>query len=376
MSDLAAETPRSGTDLETPVLARLSTLDRFLPVWIVAAMVLGLLLGRFVPGLDDALDAVRVGEVSLPIAIGLLLMMYPVLAKVRYSELDRVTGDRKLLGASLALNWLVGPALMFALAWLLLPDLPEYRTGLIIVGLARCIAMVLIWNDLSCGDREAGAVLVAINSVFQILAFAVLGWFYLQVLPGWLGLSTTSAEFSFWAIVLSVLVFLGIPLLAGFLTRTIGERAKGRDWYEGRFLPKIGPVALYGLLFTIVMLFALQGDAITSNPWDVARIALPLLAYFALMFGGSFLLGMRLGLGYAKTATLAFTAAGNNFELAIAVAIGTFGVTSGQALAGVVGPLIEVPVLVGLVYVSLWAARRWFPGDPTVPAPRTEGASR
>ncbi|WP_269180004.1 MULTISPECIES: ACR3 family arsenite efflux transporter [unclassified Modestobacter] len=373
MSDLAAETPRSGTDLETPVLARLSTLDRFLPVWIVAAMVLGLLLGRFVPGLDDALDAVRVGEVSLPIAIGLLLMMYPVLAKVRYSELDRVTGDRKLLVASLVLNWLVGPALMFALAWLLLPDLPEYRTGLIIVGLARCIAMVLIWNDLSCGDREAGAVLVAINSVFQILAFAVLGWFYLQVLPGWLGLSTTSADFSFWAIVVSVLVFLGIPLVAGFLTRTIGERAKGRDWYEGSFLPKIGPVALYGLLFTIVMLFALQGDAITSNPWDVVRIALPLLAYFFLMFGGSFLLGMRLRLGYAKTATLAFTAAGNNFELAIAVAIGTFGVTSGQALAGVVGPLIEVPVLVALVYVSLWAARRWFPGDPTVPATAPEG---
>ncbi|OMQ15492.1 arsenical-resistance protein [Modestobacter sp. VKM Ac-2676] len=371
MSDLAAETPRPHTDLETPVLARLSTLDRFLPVWIIVAMVAGLLLGRLVPGLDDALDAVRIGEVSLPIAIGLLLMMYPVLAKVRYTELDRVTGDRKLLGASLALNWLVGPALMFALAWLLLPDLPEYRTGLVIVGLARCIAMVLIWNDLSCGDREAGAVLVAINSVFQIFAFAVLGWFYLQVLPGWLGLSTTSAEFSFWAIVLSVLVFLGVPLVAGFLTRTIGERAKGRDWYEGRFLPRIGPVALYGLLFTIVMLFALQGDAITSNPWDVARIALPLLAYFALMFGGSFLLGMRLRLGYAKTATLAFTAAGNNFELAIAVAIGTFGVTSGQALAGVVGPLIEVPVLVGLVYVSLWAARRWFPGDPTVPAIQT-----
>ncbi|MGY1749441.1 ACR3 family arsenite efflux transporter [Modestobacter sp. SYSU DS0511] len=373
MSDTVAENPRPSTDLETPVLARLSTLDRFLPVWIIVAMVAGLLLGRLVPGLDDALDAVRIGEVSLPIAVGLLLMMYPVLAKVRYTELDRVTGDRKLLGASLALNWLVGPALMFALAWLLLPDLPEYRTGLVIVGLARCIAMVLIWNDLSCGDREAGAVLVAINSVFQILAFAVLGWFYLQVLPGWLGLATTSAEFSFWAIVVSVLVFLGIPLVAGFLTRTIGERAKGRDWYEGRFLPKIGPVALYGLLFTIVMLFALQGDAITSNPWDVARIALPLLAYFVLMFGGSFLLGMRLRLGYAKTATLAFTAAGNNFELAIAVAIGTFGVTSGQALAGVVGPLIEVPVLVGLVYVSLWAARRWFPGDPTVPVTAPEG---
>jgi ACR3 family arsenite transporter len=376
MSDTVAESPRSTTDPATPVLARLSTLDRFLPVWIIVAMAAGLLLGRLVPGLDDALDAVRVGDVSLPIAIGLLLMMYPVLAKVRYSELDRVTGDRKLLGASLVLNWLVGPALMFALAWLLLPDLPEYRTGLVIVGLARCIAMVLIWNDLSCGDREAGAVLVAINSVFQIVAFAALGWFYLQVLPGWLGLSTTSTEFSGWAILVSVLVFLGIPLVAGFLTRTIGERAQGRDWYETRLLPRIGPIALYGLLFTIVMLFALQGDAITSQPWDVVRIALPLLAYFALMFGGSFLLGMRLRLGYAKTATLAFTAAGNNFELAIAVAIGTFGVTSGQALAGVVGPLIEVPVLVALVYVALWAGRRFFPGDPTAPAPAVPQASR
>ncbi|GAA4299741.1 ACR3 family arsenite efflux transporter [Klenkia terrae] len=376
MSDPVTETARPGTDLDTPVMARLSTLDRFLPVWIVAAMALGLLLGRSVPGLDTALEAVKVGDVSLPIAIGLLLMMYPVLAKVRYNQLDRVTGDRKLLLASLGLNWILGPALMLALAWLLLPDLPEYRTGLIIVGLARCIAMVLIWNDLSCGDREAAAVLVAINSVFQIVAFAALGWFYLQVLPSWLGLSTTSAEFSVWAIVVSVLVFLGIPLVAGFLTRTIGERTRGRDWYEGRFLPKIGPVALYGLLFTIVMLFALQGDAITSKPWDVVRIALPLLAYFALMFGGSFLLGMRLRLGYAKTATLAFTAAGNNFELAIAVAIGTFGVTSGQALAGVVGPLIEVPVLVALVYVSLWAARKYFPGDPTVPASATPSSTR
>jgi ACR3 family arsenite transporter len=374
MSDMVAETP---VRAERPVLARLSRLDRFLPVWIIVAMALGLALGRWVPGLDDALSAVEVGNVSLPIAIGLLLMMYPVLAKVRYSELDRVTDDRKLLGASLVLNWLIGPALMFALAWLLLPDLPEYRTGLIIVGLARCIAMVLIWNDLSCGDREAAAVLVAINSVFQILAFAALGWFYLQVLPGWLGLSTTSADFSVWAIVVSVLVFLGIPLAAGFLTRTLGERAKGRDWYESRLLPKIGPIALYGLLFTIVMLFALQGDAITNQPWDVARIALPLLAYFFVMFGGSFLLGMRLRLGYAKTATLAFTAAGNNFELAIAVAIGTFGVTSGQALAGVVGPLIEVPVLVALVYVALWAGRRFFPGDPTVPTPSmTSGATR
>ncbi len=367
MGDAVRETARTDVPADAPVLQKLSTLDRFLPVWIVAAMALGLALGRWVPGLDDALSAVEVGNVSLPIAVGLLLMMYPVLAKVRYSELDRVTGDRKLLGASLALNWVLGPALMFALAWLLLPDLPEYRTGLIIVGLARCIAMVLIWNDLSCGDREAAAVLVAINSVFQIAAFAALGWFYLQVLPGWLGLSTTSAEFSVWAIVVSVLVFLGIPLVAGFLTRTLGERRRGRAWYEERFLPRIGPIALYGLLFTIVMLFALQGEAITSQPWDVARIALPLLAYFALMFAGSFVLGRIIGLSYAKTATLSFTAAGNNFELAIAVAIGTFGVTSGQALAGVVGPLIEVPVLVALVYVALWAGRRFFPGDATVP---------
>jgi len=360
LSDAVTETARGSADAQ--VLARLSTLDRFLPVWIMAAMGLGLGLGRAVPGLDDAVDAVQVGSVSLPIAIGLLLMMYPVLAKVRYGEIARVTGDRKLLAASLVLNWIVGPALMFALAWVLLPDLPEYRTGLIIVGLARCIAMVLIWNDLSGGDREAAAVLVAINSVFQIVAFAALGWFYLQVLPGWLGLATASAEFSVAAIAVSVLVFLGIPLVAGYLTRSIGERAKGRTWYETRFLPKIGPVALYGLLFTIVMLFALQGEAITSQPLDVARIALPLLAYFVLMFGGSFALGRALGLGYARTTTLSFTAAGNNFELAIAVAIGTFGVTSGQALAGVVGPLIEVPVLVALVYVALWLRRRAFPG--------------
>ncbi|WP_309631162.1 ACR3 family arsenite efflux transporter [Nocardioides zeae] len=350
------------------MVARLSLLDRFLPVWIIAAMALGLLLGRLVPGIDETLEAVEVGSVSLPIAIGLLLMMYPVLAKVRYTETSRVTGDRKLLFSSLVLNWVLGPALMFALAWLLLPDLPEYRTGLIIVGLARCIAMVLIWNDLACGDREAAAVLVAINSVFQIVAFAALGWFYLQTLPGWLGLATTSAEFSVGAIAISVLVFLGIPLVAGFLTRLIGERTKGREWYEGRFLPKIGPVALYGLLFTIVMLFALQGDAITSQPWDVARIALPLLAYFVLMFSLSWAVGARLGLGYAKTSTLAFTAAGNNFELAIAVAIGTFGVTSGQALAGVVGPLIEVPVLVALVYVALWLRDR--SGRGTAPADR------
>ena len=349
------------TDVEGgAVVARLSRLDRFLPVWIGAAMAAGLLLGRAVPGLNSALEAVKVGGVSLPIALGLLVMMYPVLAKVRYDRLDTVTGDLRLLVPSLVLNWLIGPALMFALAWLFLPDQPAYRTGLIIVGLARCIAMVIIWNDLACGDREAAAVLVALNSLFQVLAFGVLGWFYLSVLPGWLHLSGARLEVSGWDIARSVLIFLGIPLAAGYLSRRYGEKVKGRAWYEDRFLPRIGPAALYGLLFTIVLLFALQGDAITSRPWDVARIALPLLAYFALMWTGSFALGRALGLSYPRTATLAFTAAGNNFELAIAVAIGTFGVTSGQALAGVVGPLIEVPVLVGLVYVSLAARRRLF----------------
>ncbi|SPT51342.1 Protein-tyrosine-phosphatase [Actinomadura madurae] len=343
---------------EAGVVAGLSTLDRFLPVWIVAAMVIGLGLGRAVPGLDDALAKVEAGGISLPIALGLLVMMYPVLAKVRYDRLDTVTGDRRLMLASLGLNWLIGPAVMFALAWIFLPDLPEYRTGLIIVGLARCIAMVIIWNDLACGDREAAAVLVALNSVFQVIAFGALGWFYLQVLPGWLGLATDEADFPAGKIVVNVLVFLGIPLAAGYLTRRLGERARGRTWYEDRFLPRIGPVALYGLLFTIVILFALQGDAITNQPVDVARIAVPLLVYFALMWGGSFALGRAVRLPYPRTATLAFTAAGNNFELAIAVAIGTFGVTSGQALSGVVGPLIEVPVLVGLVYVSLWLRRR------------------
>jgi ACR3 family arsenite transporter len=345
---------RTAATADTPdVAGRLSTLDRFLPLWIGLAMAAGLLLGRGVPGLNTALSHVAIDGVSLPIALGLLIMMYPVLAKVRYDRLDSVTGDRRLLISSLVLNWIFGPALMFALAWLMLPDLPEYRTGLIIVGLARCIAMVIIWNDLACGDREAAAVLVALNSIFQVVMFAVLGWFYLSVLPGWLGLEQATISTSPWEIAESVLVFLGIPLLAGYLSRRFGERAKGRDWYESTFLPAVGPWALYGLLFTIVILFALQGEQITSRPLDVARIALPLLIYFAVMWGGGYLLGAVIGLGYARTTTLAFTAAGNNFELAIAVAIATYGATSGQALAGVVGPLIEVPVLVALVYVSL-----------------------
>ena len=357
--------PPSGptTVNESPVVARLSLLDRFLPLWIIAAMAAGIGLGRVDRGLNGVLDRVQITGTSLPIALGLLVMMYPVLAKVRYGEMNRVTADKRLLISSLILNWVVGPALMFTLAWTFLPDLPDYRTGLIIVGLARCIAMVLIWNDLACGDSTAAAVLVAINSLFQIVAFAGLGYFYLKVLPGWLGLSTATVHVSMWPIARSVLVFLGVPLGAGWLTRTIGERFRGREWYEQRFLPRVGPLALYGLLFTIVILFALQGNAITHRPFDVARIALPLLCYFAIMWSGSFALGRSLRLSYARTATLAFTAAGNNFELAIAVAIGTFGVTSGQALAGVVGPLIEVPALVGLVYVSLWARRRFFPDE-------------
>ncbi|MGY6651727.1 ACR3 family arsenite efflux transporter [Amycolatopsis sp. TRM77291] len=356
---------RTAEETDTDVLHKLSFLDRFLPVWIIVAMGAGLLLGSVIPGLQGVLDAVKIGQVSLPIALGLLLMMYPVLAKVRYDKLDTVTKDKRTMVLSLVLNWILGPALMFALAWLMLPDLPEYRTGLIIVGLARCIAMVIIWNDLACGDREAAAVLVALNSVFQVIMFGVLGWFYLDLLPGWLGLDTTTLDFSPWEIALSVIIFLGIPLAAGYLSRRIGERSKGRDWYEGKFLPKIGPIALYGLLFTIVILFALQGDNITSRPLDVARIALPLLVYFAVMWIGGYLLGKASGLSYERTTTLAFTAAGNNFELAIAVAIGVFGVTSGQALAGVVGPLIEVPVLVALVYVSLWLRKRWTAKAPS-----------
>ncbi|MGW1198555.1 ACR3 family arsenite efflux transporter [Streptomyces sp. NPDC002536] len=357
------------------VAGRLSFLDRLLAVWIVLAMGAGLGLGRLVPGLGDALAKVTVTGVSLPIALGLLVMMYPVLAKVRYDRLDAVTRDKRLLVPSLVLNWVLGPAVMFALAWLFLPDLPEYRTGLIIVGLARCIAMVIIWNDLACGDREAAAVLVALNSVFQVIAFSALGWFYLSVLPRWLGLEATELNVSVWEIARSVLIFLGIPLAAGFLTRRLGEKARGRTWYETELIPRIGPFALWGLLFTIVVLFALQGEAITSKPLDVARIALPLLVYFAVMWTGSMALGKAVGLDYPRATTLAFTAAGNNFELAIAVAIATFGASSGQALAGVVGPLIEVPVLIGLVHVAL-AARRRFPHSPATAAAPTEGTAR
>lgn len=355
--------------------ARMSFLDRFLPVWILLAMALGLALGNWFPGLSGALQSMEVGGISLPIALGLLVMMYPPLAKVRYDKTKEIATDKRLMAVSIVLNWVVGPAVMFALAWIFLPDEPELRTGLIIVGLARCIAMVLVWSDLSCADREATAVLVAINSVFQVLMFGVLGWFYLQILPAWLGLPTASASFSFWAIVSSVLVFLGIPLLAGVVSRIIGEKTKGRTWYEETFLPAISPLALVGLLYTIVLLFSLQGDQIIARPWTVARVAVPLLIYFVGMFAVALIVAKVSGMGYAQSASVAFTAAGNNFELAIAVAIGTFGAESAQALAGTIGPLIEIPVLVGLVYVMRGIGPKLFPGDPTLPE-KQEPAAR
>jgi ACR3 family arsenite transporter len=347
---------------EAAVLRKLSTLDRFLPLWIGLAMAVGLGLGSLLPSLNDWLEKLQVGTVSLPIAAGLLLMMYPVLAKVRYEELGTMradgVNDRRFFGVSLFLSWVVGPAFMFALAWLLLADQPAYRTGVIIVGLARCIAMVLVWNEIARGDRERAAVLVVFNALFQVVAYSLLGYFYLTVLPGWLGLDTQGFQPGIWEIARTVLIFLGIPLAAGFLTRRIGLARKGRDWYEQRFIPRIAPITLYGLLFTIVLLFAIQGDKITSQPLDVARIALPLLAYFAVMWVAGFAVGRLMRLPYAQTTSLAFTVASNDFELAIAVAVGVFGATSGQALAGVVGPLIEVPVLVSLVYVALWLARK------------------
>lgn len=339
-------------------------LDKYLPIWIGLAMIAGLLLGRFMPGISVLLARMEIGGISIPIAIGLLIMIYPVLAKVRYSKVAAIAGDRKLLISSLVLNWMIGPAFMFTLAWIFLSDLPEFRTGLIIVGLARCIAMVVIWNDLACGDREATAVLIAINSVFQVLAFSLLGWFYLTILPGWLGFDTQGLDVSVGQIAINVFIFLGVPLIAGFASRYIGEKRRSHQWYEEKFLPRVSPWALYGLLFTIVLLFALQGEAILTSPWDVARIAVPLFIYFAVMWFFGMYVGKKLGLGYPRSVALAFTASGNNFELAIAVAIATFGATSGQALAGVVGPLIEVPILVGLAYVSLRLARRWFQTDP------------
>ena len=349
-------------------IAKLSLLDRLLPLWILLAMAAGLLLGRSFPSLQAALDAVKLGQTSLPIAIGLLMMMVPVLAKVRYEELGKALQQRRLLPLCLLLVWGLGPLLMFALAWLFLSDQADLRTGVILIGIAPCIAMVLIWIDLAEGDREAAALLVAINAIVQIMGYAFLANFYLKVLPRWLGLPTQDVVFSSADIAKAVLIFLGIPLVLGYLIRRVGIAMKGRRWYEQSFLPRLSPWSLIGLLFTIVVMFALQGAVITSEPLQVVRVALPLLLYFAVMWLLAFGLGQRSGLSYRQCASLAFTAAGNNFELAIAVSVSVWGVTSGQALAGVIGPLIEVPVLLALVYLSL-ALRRLSYGAETRTGP-------
>ena len=365
------------TALRRPtVVGQLSTLDRWLPVWIFLAMAFGIILGKTFPGLAPALDAMKLDTVSLPIAIGLLWMMYPVLARVNYEKIPAIAGNTRLLITSLVLNWAIGPALMFVLAWVLLPDYPDYRTGLIIVGLARCIAMVLIWNMLACGNSEYAAVLVALNSAFQIVMYTVLGYVYLTLIPQWLGVAGTALDISMWAVAKSVLIFLGIPVVAGFLTRLILGRIKGQDWYDTRFIPRLAPTALIGLLFTIVMMFSLKGEVILTLPLNVLRIAVPLLLYFGLMFTLSFGLSYLLKFPYADSATLSFTAASNNFELAIAVAISVFGIASGEALAAVVGPLVEVPVLIGLVYVSLWLGRRLYPQDALWRPSATPGSAR
>jgi len=342
------------------VLQRLSMLDRFLPLWIFVAMAMGIILGAVAPGIKDVFNALSIGTVSFPIAMGLLWMMYPVLAKVKYEELGKVAQAWEQFSVSLILNWLIGPIIMFILAWVFLPDLPHFRTGLIIVGLARCIAMVLIWNMLAGGDSEYCAVLVALNSTFQIVMYSPLAYFFLAVVPGWFGIQGTVVNVSMLDIAKSVLIFLGIPLAAGIITRFYFLRTRGKEWYETKLMPRLGPTAMVGLLFTIVVMFSMQGDKILAAPLDVLRVAIPLLVYFIIMFFVSFGLSLWRKFSYELAATQSFTAASNNFELAIAVAVGTFTIASQEALAAVIGPLIEVPVLIGLVYVALWIKRVWF----------------
>jgi len=373
---------------------KLSLLDRFLTLWIFLAMAIGVLLGATVPEVSGILNELRLDTVSLPIAIGLIWMMYPPLARVKYEELSRLFGAKRAFALSLVQNWIIGPALMFALAWVFLPDMPEYRMGLIIVGLARCIAMVLVWNQLAKGDSELCAVLVALNSVFQMIMYSILAYIYITFLPSLLtGTPTWFAEYSWilgilgvpsWILSLTgaavvnvsiidiakgVIIYLGIPLFAGMITRYSLIRRRGKEWYDGYFVKKLAPTALIGLLFTVIMMFSLQGGKIISLPYDVLRIAIPLVLYFVIMFLISYVMSWRLGFSYENTATIAFTAASNNFELAIAVTIGVFGIASGQAFAAVIGPLLEVPVLINMVNISLWLRNKLFKKEIT-PIPK------